>query len=72
MKGERRARREGCACQKEKTPKYPKWRECGAFEEQKNVQDGGSKDGDEVQELGQAPPGLEHDHVCPWHNGQNK
>lgn len=42
------------------------------FEEQKRIPDGGSKDGDEAQELGQAPPGLEHDHMCSGHNGPNK
>ena len=44
----------------------------GESEEQKSIQDGGSKEGDEAQELGQAPPGLEHDHTCSGHNGQNK
>ena len=42
------------------------------FEEQKSIPDGGSKDGDEAQELGPAHPGLEHDHMCSGHNGQNK
>lgn len=42
------------------------------FEEQKSIPDGGSKDGDEAQELGQAHPGLEHDYMCSGHNGQNK
>lgn len=31
VKEERGTRGEECACHKEKTPKYPKWRECGAF-----------------------------------------
>ena len=44
----------------------------GESEEQKSVGDGGSKEGDEAQELGQACPGLEHDHMCSGHNGQKK
>ena len=31
VKEERGTRGEECACHKEKTPKYPKWRQCGAF-----------------------------------------
>lgn len=49
----------------------PTRRECGAFEELKIVQGGCRKVGDEPEEFGQAPPGLESDHVFPWHNNQN-
>lgn len=42
------------------------------FEELKIVQGGCSKVGDETEEFGKALPGLESDHVFPWHNNQNK